>query len=87
PLRQVVREQVRESIKRDAIAVLPGSRRHEVEANLPVIREALAGLQNPIVLAAAPTVSHEWLLDEWDGPATVVDSAAAAFSQARAAVV
>lgn len=87
PLRQMVREQAALSPERDSIAVLPGSRRHEIEANLPVIREALAGLDHPVVLAAAPTVSPEWLLEEWGGPATVVDTAAAAFGQSRAAVV
>lgn len=87
PLRQVVREQATVSSDRDSIAVLPGSRRHEVEANLPVIREALTGLNAPIVMAAASTVSHEWLRDEWGGPVTIVDSAAAAYAQSRAAVV
>lgn len=87
PLRQMVREQAISAESREKIAVLPGSRRHEIEANLPVIRQALEGIDRPIVLAAAPTVSPEWLLDEWDGPATVVDTAAAAFAQSRAAVV
>lgn len=91
PLRQLVRENQTVSAKREAVAVLPGSRAHEIKHNLPVIAQALKGLGRTVVFAVAPTVTPDYLLSEWHklggGEAICVPSAAAAFSQARAGVV
>ncbi|MES1227573.1 MAG: hypothetical protein ABUL72_02820, partial [Armatimonadota bacterium] len=91
PLKQMVAEQIGEPQEREAIAVLPGSRMHEVEYNLPIIAEEVKGMVSPVVFAAASSIFPDDLLEVWErcggGPATVVDSAAKAFAQAKAAVV
>ncbi len=72
--------------KRFGVAVLPGSRKHEITANLPLAKEALAGLGGPVTIGVAPTVDRDWVRKMWP-EAVLVDSAAAALSSAAAAVV
>lgn len=50
---------------REAVAILPGSRRHEVTSNLPIIAEAVHGLDRPAVFAVAPGLDVDWLAAEW----------------------
>lgn len=52
----------------DGIAVLPGSRMHEIENNLPVIAEALKSWAGPIEFAVSPNVDPKTLEAMWTGP-------------------
>jgi len=54
---------------REGVAVLPGSRRHEVEHNLPAIAQALERVgeaAHPIRLALAPTVNPSVVHSIWN---------------------
>jgi len=48
------------------IAVLPGSRKHELEMNLPVIAEAVVGLEASLEFALAPSVDLPAFKCEWN---------------------
>lgn len=80
---------------RDGIAVLPGSRQHEVGHNLPVIARALERLgerAHPIRLALAPTVNPAFIHSIWtratDLPVELqAGPAVETLKQCRAAVV
>lgn len=64
PLNQIAREA--ESPKeRIGIAVLPGSRMHEVTANLPVIAESLRGIEGPVEFAVAQTFGADLMRKMW----------------------
>jgi lipid-A-disaccharide synthase len=51
-----------EQVRGQGIAVLPGSRSHEIENNLPVIAKAVDG---PVEFALAPGVDKEAFIAEW----------------------
>jgi lipid-A-disaccharide synthase len=82
---------------RPLLAILPGSRRHEIELNLPVMARAtqllereLSGLT--ITIACAPTADGRWVQTLWSRhcslPATVTqDGAINALKYAKAAIV
>lgn len=70
PLKQLMRDAGLKSVKRDMnrIAVLPGSRKHEIELNLPVIAAALAQINRPGLtceFAVAPSVRPGSLAKAW----------------------
>ncbi|MGV3618679.1 MAG: hypothetical protein ACO1SV_25430 [Fimbriimonas sp.] len=52
---------------RATVAVLPGSRKHEISENLPVIAEAVRGRDVPIEFALAPTVDVAEFQSRWRG--------------------
>lgn len=72
--------------ERDGIAVLPGSRHHEIAANLPLARSATEGLRGPMRVGLAPSTDREWVRRMWS-EAKVVDGAAEALRRSRAGVV
>ncbi len=76
---------------RSGIAILPGSRIHEVKPNLEVIAEAVRGLDQPIHFGVARSISKEKLEPLWrqlgGGEAHYWGSAQEAFFRARTAIV
>lgn len=95
PVKQMVGRMGDES--RSVLAVLPGSRRHEIELNLPVMARALQLLEADvqgleIVIACAPTADADWVSSLWARhcslPVTVTkDGALNALRKAKAAIV
>ncbi|QYK52635.1 MAG: hypothetical protein KF824_10255 [Fimbriimonadaceae bacterium] len=65
PLKQMVAESSALSSTRSGIAVLPGSRLHEIENNIPTIAQALKNYDGEILLSQAPNVSGTDLLGIW----------------------
>jgi lipid-A-disaccharide synthase len=93
PLRQLMRD-IRPANEsgRVGIAVLPGSRKHEIEANLPLIATSLPDL--PATFALAPTVDADRFRREWralaperKGDQFVQGRAAEVLAKARLALV
>lgn len=48
------------------VAVLPGSRTHEIEANLPLIAEAMGNFPAPLAFALAPGLDPDKMKAEWE---------------------
>lgn len=67
PLKQMIASRMAMvgSAKRERVAILPGSRSHEITYNLPVIAEAVSGLDREVEFAVATTVSSKELSAEW----------------------
>lgn len=91
PLKQLVYESRSEGA-RNGLAVLPGSRDHEVTANLEVIAQAADRLgASPLRLAAAPNLPDDLVKDRWatfsQTPAEIVQPARRALWQSQAAIV
>jgi len=94
PLRQLVVEASRAAQARgERLAVLPGSRLHELEANLPALAEALRDWPTAIEFAVAPTLEAREVEGRWRrlsgraGDAFPTHGAAASLLGCRAAVV
>lgn len=92
PLVQMLAPFARRSEERDGIAILPGSRRHEVQANLASIAAAVRGLDGPFRFAVAPGLDVEELRKRWEllgGPPAefLARPAAVVLSKSRAAIV
>lgn len=51
--------------QRETIAVLPGSRDHEIAANLPVIASVLAGRREPVEFGLAPSIDLPTFRERW----------------------
>jgi lipid-A-disaccharide synthase len=90
PLKEMV-AQAPESAQREGVAVLPGSRTHEIEQNVPVIATALKGLAGPVRIALAPNADERALRREWtkwsEHEPVVLRTAAEALKASRSAVV
>ncbi|MBS1708492.1 MAG: hypothetical protein JSS65_07185 [Armatimonadetes bacterium] len=71
---------------REGLAVLPGSRHHEIAANLPLAREATKGLDGPFWIGLAPSVDKDWIRSLWP-EVQIVEGASEALRRARAAIV
>ncbi|MFM9871854.1 MAG: lipid-A-disaccharide synthase [Fimbriimonadaceae bacterium] len=65
PLRQMIADAGVPEGVRDGIAILPGSRLHELENNIPAIAEALKNYDGVLRLSQAPNVSREDLIALW----------------------
>lgn len=66
PLRQMTqRAKLTVPERTGSIAVLPGSRNHELEANLPALAEALQGWQGQLEFGVAPTLCPETVSSKW----------------------
>ncbi|MDR3690370.1 MAG: hypothetical protein P4L46_13395 [Fimbriimonas sp.] len=65
PIKQLLRDRMpsKDGSERTRIAVLPGSRRHEIDQNLPVIAKAV---RDPIEFGLAPSVDVETFQREWN---------------------
>lgn len=90
PIKSLLRRGVDDSpALRDKLALLPGSRGHEIQNNLPVLAEALKDWPHPIEFALAPGADEESIRARWprkDDAFTVGDTVGV-LSRARAAVV
>ncbi|MCH7945198.1 MAG: hypothetical protein IIC73_04180, partial [Armatimonadetes bacterium] len=64
PLKEMV-ARVPDVGERDGIAVLPGSRVHEIEQHVPVIAEAVKRFHGPIRIAVAPNIDEQKLRHAW----------------------
>lgn len=65
PLKQMVAQADVPEGERDGLAILPGSRLHEIENNIPAIAQALKDYDGPIRLSQAPNVSEAELMALW----------------------
>ncbi|MFQ3586654.1 MAG: hypothetical protein SNJ74_10695 [Fimbriimonadaceae bacterium] len=68
PLKQLVeadRAGIRSDGVRRGIAVLPGSRRAEIEQNLPVLSGVLERFEEAATFAVAPSLDLEWVRRRW----------------------
>ena len=74
PLKQLVAAEPAVDERRDRIAVLPGSRKHEVSLNLPLVAEALRGRTEVVELAIAPSLDVEWVRRRWPTNAVFTQS-------------
>lgn len=75
PIRQVVDQRKQEvgPVKRKWLAMLPGSRVHEVEANLPILARTAQSLDMPLVMLVAPSLDCGAIERRWTelgGPST-----------------
>lgn len=90
PLRSLMRGRKAEG-QAGAVAVLPGSRNHEIEANLPVMAEALRGWPGPIRIKVAPNLSVSEMQSIWNraggGSAEWMAESRAALDAAQVALV
>lgn len=71
PIKQLIRErasrgQSEVSPAQSSVAVLPGSRKHELEMNLPLIAKAVEGLPETLEFALAPGIDLEKFKQEWN---------------------
>lgn len=66
PLRGLGYTSTAGGFERESIAVLPGSRPHEVRANLRAIGPALEGFDRPIEVAVAPTLTAAEVQKVWE---------------------
>ncbi len=92
PLKQMVLEAKEDSIKRAGIAILPGSRKHEIETNLPEIAKALLDFPDePITFAVASNLQPQDLKQLWQAvsniPAQFNTNTYQVLQSARAAIV
>lgn len=65
PIKQLIAESGAEEGARETIAVLPGSREHEIDLNLPLIASAVNGVEYQLEFALAPTVDLEAFKAKW----------------------
>lgn len=65
PLKQMVADSGVEEGSREGLAILPGSRLHEIENNIPAIGAALKNYEGKIRISQAPNVSEAELLALW----------------------
>lgn len=90
PLKEMV-ARVPQVTERKGIAVLPGSRRHEIESNIPAIAEAIKDAQGPVYIGVAPTASERVIRQVWrkwsDHEPILCERSAKAFKSARTAIV
>jgi lipid-A-disaccharide synthase len=66
PLKQIVSARRNSAPVRDRLAVLPGSRHHELDANLPLLAEVLVGWSDQAEFAIAPGLSVEEIRGRWE---------------------
>jgi lipid-A-disaccharide synthase len=64
PLAQIVQQRGAET-RLDQIALLPGSREHEIRANMPVLAKVAQELKWPAEVALAEGAQDRWVADEW----------------------
>ncbi|MEX2244553.1 MAG: hypothetical protein WD716_11985 [Fimbriimonadaceae bacterium] len=90
PLKEMV-AQTADVGERTGIAVLPGSRAHEIECNVPVIAQAIKDFAGPVRIAVAPSADETYLRHTWtkwsDHEPAFLHSAAPALKASRSAIV
>lgn len=93
PLKQMVAEDPTVPLHRQGIAILPGSRIHEIEHNLPAIAEALANIPEAkeVTFAVAQNLDPDEIDSRWKRlsplPATLSRETYAVLKSAQAAIV
>jgi lipid-A-disaccharide synthase len=93
PIKQLIQAQAASVERQATVAVLPGSRKHELEMNLPIIVEAAHGLDAQVEFALAPTVDVDDFRREWNrlapgrDDAFTVGDTYSVLRRARAAIV
>lgn len=91
PLKQMVQKSAAVPRERAGVAVLPGSRMHEIKHNVPAIVKALTGLGAPVHLGVSRNVVAKELCDFYEshGPGQVASAGKAheALLSSQAAVV
>jgi lipid-A-disaccharide synthase len=65
PIKQLIRESSGDITRGDTIAILPGSRKAEVEQLLPVIASAIGDDERTLEFAVAPSFSPEQMQSRW----------------------
>jgi lipid-A-disaccharide synthase len=65
PLKQIILDTSASQPERNGIAVLPGSRKHEIELHVPLVAQALDGNDLPVEFALAPTVDRQAFEAKW----------------------
>lgn len=65
PIKQLLGDSLASSEPGEGLAVLPGSRGHEIEANLPLLAEALREWPERLEFALAPTASKDAVMAKW----------------------
>jgi lipid-A-disaccharide synthase len=67
PIKQLIAQASKDDSKeeRASVAILPGSRKHELEMNLPLIAAAMRGLPAKLEFALAPSIEREEIQAEW----------------------
>lgn len=95
PLKQMIRERLASVPAQDrrGIAVLPGSRLHEIAQNLPIIAAALEDCTEPVEFGIAPSLDAGELRALWESlssrrsDAFCADDVYGALARARVAIV
>lgn len=89
PIKSLVGNVGEASGPRETLALLPGSRAHEIAANLPILAQAFADWPHEIEFALAPTVDVAAIRDAWprNQDALTVGDTLGVLRRARAAVV
>jgi lipid-A-disaccharide synthase len=89
PIKSLVQSDGGGSLERKTLALLPGSRGHEIANNLPVLAEALKDWPHTIEFALAPTADLESIRALWPrkGDTFTVGDTVGVLRRARAAVV
>lgn len=90
PLRSLMRGRTAKG-ENNAVAVLPGSRGHEIDANLPVMATTLRDWPGPIRIKVAPNLNVAHMQATWQraggGPAEWLTESRAALDTAQVALV
>jgi lipid-A-disaccharide synthase len=90
PIKQLIRRSASNS--RDGLAILPGSRHHEIENNLPIIAKALAGYRGRVEFAIAPSTDANSIRKGWQEhgfsePTITVGDTAGVLARSETAIV
>lgn len=65
PIKQLIDSSGGEGTRRETIAILPGSRRHEIHLNLPLMAQALRDRTETFEFVVAPSVNMGNLQERW----------------------
>lgn len=91
PLKQMVEQAPVLTDERGGLAILPGSRLHEIENNIPAIAEALKNYSGDVLLSKAPNVDAQELVSLWEKynslTPQIVTDVYTGLKSARAAIV
>lgn len=91
PIKELVARGTDVGESRESIAVLPGSRRGEVESLAPILASSLEGLQRACEVAVASNIDSEWLTRQWRtegfNPKLTQGESSKVLGRARAGVV
>lgn len=91
PIKELVSAGRTSSAVRETVAMLPGSRRGEIESLAPILAQTLADIKRPCEVAVATNIDPTWLNEQWRSPAfhpaLCFDGASKVLGRARAGVI